>query len=127
MDLFGPLPKTKEGYQFIFMVEDICTRWLQIFPLRVATKEQCSLTLLNEIILRYGVLHRLHTDDGSQFISAVMQKLPYCLGIKQSLTQIYHPQTNSVERKNRDMKRLISIYVGKNYLKILFHKSHHIY
>ena len=96
------------------MIEDIRTRWIEIFPLREGTAEQCALVLLNEIILRYGVPRRLHSDKGSQFISAVMQKLTYCLGIKQSLTPIYHPQSNPVERKNRDMKTQLAIYVGKN-------------
>ena len=115
VDLFGPLPRTKDGYQWIFMVEDICTRWIEIFPLKEGTAEQCALKLLNEVVLRYGVPRQLHSDNGSQFISAVMQKLTFCLGIKQSLTPVYHPQSNPVERKNRDMKCQLAIYVGRNH------------
>ena len=117
VDLFGPLPKTEEGYQWILIVEDICSRWVEIFPLKDATAENCALTLLNEVILRYGIPRRLHTDNGSQFISALMQKLTFCLGIKQTFTAIYHPEANPVERKNRDLKTQLAICVGKDHTK----------
>lgn len=44
-----------------------------------------------------------------------MQKLTYCLGIQQSFTPVYHPQANPVERKNRDLKTLLAIYVQKDH------------
>lgn len=117
VDLFGPLPRTIEGYQWILIVEDICSRWVELFALKDATAENCAITLLNEVVLRYGVPRRIHTDNGTQFISALMQKLTFCLGIKQTFTPIYHPQSNPVERKNRDLKAQLSICVGTDHKK----------
>lgn len=117
VDLFGPLPRTIEGYQWILIVEDICSRWVEIFALKEGSAENCALTLLNEVILRYGVPRRIHTDNGTQFISALMQKLTYCLGIQQTFTPVYHPEANPVERKNRDLKTQLSICVGKDHHK----------
>lgn len=115
VDLFGPLPRTSNGHQWILAVEDICSRWMELFALKEASAENCALILLNEIILRYGVPRRIHTDNGSQFISALMQKLTFCLGIQQTFTPVYHPEANPVERKNRDLKTQLSICVGKDH------------
>lgn len=115
IDLFGPLPRTTNGNQWIFIVEDICSRWTELFALRVASAENCALILLNEILLRYGIPRRIHSDNGPQFVSAVLQKLAYCLGIQQSFTPVYHPEANPVERKNRDLKVQLSICVGQDH------------
>lgn len=65
IDLFGPLPTTAEGYQWIFIVEDIATRWVEIFPLKRATAENCARTLIDEVMLRYGIPRRIISDNGS--------------------------------------------------------------
>ncbi|GFW30429.1 pro-Pol polyprotein [Trichonephila clavipes] len=64
-----------------------------------ATAKECAMTLLNEVFLRYGVPRRLISDNGTQFVSAVMQQLCFVLDINQSLIPVYHPQANPVERK----------------------------
>lgn len=115
IDLFGPLPRTPQGHQWILIVEDLCSRWTELFPLKTASAENCALILLNEVFLRYGIPRRVHSDNGTQFISSVMQKLTYCLGIVQSFTPVYHPEANPVERKNRDLKVQLSIYVGQDH------------
>ena len=95
VDLFGPLPRTNDGHQWILIVADLCSRWVELFALREASAENCALILLNEIILRFGVPRKVHTDNCTQFISALMQKLTFCLGIRQSFTPCYHPEVES--------------------------------
>lgn len=111
MDLFGPLPITAEVFQWIFIVEDVASKWMELFPLRRATAEACARTLIDKVILRYGTPRRIISDNGPQFIGAVMQQVSHCLGFIQSLTPVYHPKANPVERKNRDMKTQLSILV----------------
>ncbi|XP_018318431.1 uncharacterized protein K02A2.6-like [Agrilus planipennis] len=71
--------------------------------------------MVNEVFLRYGVTRRIISDNGTQFISSVMQKICYCLDIQQRFTPVYHPSANMVERKNRDLKTQLSILVGQNH------------
>lgn len=115
IDLFGPLPRTPQGNQWILIVEDLCSRWTELFALAEASAENCATILLNEVFLRYGIPRRVHSDNGTQFISAVMQKLTYCLKIEQTFTPVYHPEANPVERKNRDLKVQLSICVGQDH------------
>lgn len=111
VDLFGPLPTTDEGYQWILIAEDVASRWIELFPLKEATAEMCAKLLIEEVFLRYGVPRRLKTDNGVQFISAIMQQVTFCFKIQQQFTPVYHPQANPVERKNRDMKAQLAILV----------------
>ncbi|GBM32806.1 Gag-Pol polyprotein [Araneus ventricosus] len=101
--------------KWIFIVEDCTTKWVELFPLKQATAKECALTLLNEVFLRYGLPRRLISDNGSQFVSAIMQQLCYVLNINQSLIPVHHPQANPVERKNRDLKPRLAMMVGNNH------------
>lgn len=64
----------------------------------------CSMTLLNEIFLRYGLPRRVICDNGRQFVSDVMQHLYHQLYIKQPLIHVDHPQANTFDRKKRYLK-----------------------
>lgn len=115
IDLFGPLPVTPQGYRWIFIIEDTMTKWVELFPLISATAIECAQTLLTEIFTRYGMPRKIISDNGVQFVSAVMQQVLSVLGIKQSLIPVYHPESNPVERKNKDLKVQLAILVNKNH------------
>ncbi|GBL77810.1 hypothetical protein AVEN_153007-1 [Araneus ventricosus] len=61
-------------------------------------------SFVEEVFLRYGLPRRLISDNGPQFISAETQQTCNFLGIKQDFIPVYHPQANSSESKNRDLK-----------------------
>ena len=88
---------------------------MELFALKEATAQNCALALLNEVLLRYGIPRRIHSDNGVQFISSLMQKMAYVLGIKQTFTPVYHPESNPVERKNRDIKTQLAILAGNDH------------
>ncbi|GBL79856.1 Transposon Tf2-6 polyprotein [Araneus ventricosus] len=111
IDLFGPLPETSSGKKWIFLVEDTSTKWVELFSLKEATSVNCAKTLVEEVFLRYKLPRRLISDNGPQFISAVMQQTCNFLGIKQDLIPVYHPQANPSERKNGDLKPRPAILV----------------
>ncbi|GFT00038.1 integrin alpha-PS1 [Trichonephila clavipes] len=115
IDLFGPLPETPTGKKWIFIVEDTSTKWVELFALAEATAENCAKTLIKEVLLRYGLPRRLISDNGPQFISAVMQLTCDLLEITQDLIPVYHPQANSSECKNRDLKPRLAILVGEEH------------
>ncbi|GFU47908.1 transposon Tf2-8 polyprotein [Trichonephila clavipes] len=111
IDLFGPLPESKDGKRWILIIEDCTTKWVELFALLNATAKECAITLIEEVLLRYGIPRRLISDNGTQFVSAVMQQICYLLYIHQSLIPVYHPQANPVERKNRYLKPRLAILV----------------
>ncbi|GFV31172.1 retrovirus-related Pol polyprotein from transposon 412 [Trichonephila clavipes] len=111
IDLFGTLPESKDGKRLILIIEDCTTKWVELFALPNATAKECAITLIEEDLLRYGIPRRLISDNGTQFVSAVIQQICYLLNIHQSLILVYHPQANPVERKNRDLKPRLGILV----------------
>ncbi|GFU69236.1 retrovirus-related Pol polyprotein from transposon 297 [Trichonephila clavipes] len=76
--------------------KDTSTKWVELFALAEATAENCAKTLI-EVLLRYGLPRRLISDNGPQFISAVMQLTCDLLEITQDLIPVYHPQANPSE------------------------------
>jgi hypothetical protein len=111
IDLFGPLPPASTGERWILIIEDYATRWIELFALVDATADRCAWTCVNEVCLRYGIPRKLISDNGTQFISAIMQKICFCLGISQAFTPVYHPEANPVERRNRDLKTQLAIQI----------------
>ena len=115
IDLFGPLPQGQSGEKWIFLVEDMATRWVELYALKEATSEVCARTLIEDYFLRYGFPRRIVSDNGVQFISAVMQQCMFVLGIGQELLPLYHPAANPAERKNRDLKFQLSRLVDTDH------------
>lgn len=111
IDLFGPLPEGDQGERWVLLIEDVATRWVELFSLADATAETCSRKLLEEYFLRYGLPRRIVSDNGPQFVSAVMQQCMHVMGVKQELIPLYHPEANPAERKNRDLKVQLSMLV----------------
>ncbi|GFT75750.1 uncharacterized protein TNCV_3125451 [Trichonephila clavipes] len=77
IDLFGPLPESKDGKRWILIIEDCTTGWVELFALPNAPAKECAITLIEEVLLRYGIPRRLISDYGTQFVSAVMQHICY--------------------------------------------------
>ncbi|GBL90086.1 hypothetical protein AVEN_115936-1, partial [Araneus ventricosus] len=101
IDLFGPLPRTATGKQWIFIVEDCSTRWIELFAHAQATAHGCTTTLIEEFFMRYGILRRIISDNGPQFISSILQQVCCTLNINQNLIPVNFLQANSVERKKQ--------------------------
>ncbi|GFT76597.1 pro-Pol polyprotein [Trichonephila clavipes] len=97
IDLFGPLPESKDGKRWILIIEDCTTKWVELFALPNATAKECAITLIEEVLLRYGIPRHLISDNGTQLVSAVMQQICYLLNIHQSLYTI-HKLTQLNER-----------------------------
>ncbi|GFS74447.1 retrovirus-related Pol polyprotein from transposon 412 [Trichonephila clavipes] len=115
IDLFGPLPETDSGKQYIFIVEDCATKWVELFALSQASARQCATALIEEISMRHGITRLIISDNGTQFVSAVLQQICFTLNISQNLIPVYSPQSNPVERKNRDLKPRLGILVGEDH------------
>ena len=113
MDLMGPLPTSVAANKHILVVIDYFTKWAELFALPDATAETVAERLLEDVISRFGMPEYLHTDQGSQFESAVFQQLCTLLGIEKTRTIPYHPQSDGLaERLNRTVQDMLAGYVN---------------
>ena len=68
--------------------------------------------LVNEVICRFGVPDSVHTDQGRNFESTLLQEICQLLGIKKTRTTPYHPRSDGlIERFNRTLLNMLSTAV----------------
>ncbi len=117
IDLMGPLPRSPERNEYLLVVVDYYTRWVELTPLRTATAQTVARFLRKDIFTRWGVPDYILSDRGPQFVSSVFQELCEQWTVTPKLTTAYHPQTNMTERVNRTLKCMIASYVDDNHSK----------
>ena len=61
-----PLPISSHGNKYILVITDLCTKWIEAFPLKDMTAITLATTILNEVIFGYGVPSGLHSQPRSQ-------------------------------------------------------------
>jgi len=112
IDILGPLPKSAKGNLFILVVTDRFSKLTQAVPLRSIKALDVSIAFVNEWVFKYGAPRRLLSDNGSQFISDLFQRVCSVLEVHNALTMTYHPQTNGqTERFNRSLTAMLRCYV----------------
>ena len=108
-DIMGPLPTTLKGNKYILVITDLFTKWTEAFPLITTDSNTLATVLIDEIVCRFGVPEAIHSDQGSNFVSKVIQALCSELGVKLSQTTAYHPEGNcQVEHFNRTLEGMLS-------------------
>lgn len=108
IDLVGPIsPPSSSGNRFILCVVDYATRYPEAVALPGITTEQVAEALCR-IFSRMGVPNQILSDQGSQFVSAVMQEVYRLLSIQHITSTPYHAQSNGlVEKFNGTLKSMI--------------------
>lgn len=114
-DIMGPLPPSSRGNRYILVVTDLFTKWVEAFPLKETSSETLARTLFDEVICRYGVPEELHSDQGKNLCSSLIQCLCEMLGIRRTNTTAYHPQGNGqTERFNRTLESILAKLLQDN-------------
>ena len=112
IDIVGPLPKTSQGNVHIVVAVDYLTKWPEARAIPDATADSVAKFFYEDIICRHGCPKEIVSDNGSAFISQMVEKLLQQHQIKHRLISPYHPQTNGlVERFNRTLCKAIAKYV----------------
>lgn len=105
---FLSLERSKGGYENILVITDHFTRYAQAFPTRNQLAKTTAKILFENFIVHYGFPARLHSDQGRNFESHVIQELCSLAGVIKSRTTPYHAMGNGmVERFNQTLLNML--------------------
>ena len=111
--IWGPLPETARGNKHLLVVMDHFTKWCEVFPTKDQKAHTIAQILVSTIFSCFGPPSVIHSDQGRNFESHLMQEVCQLMGIHKSRTTAYHPQCDGlVERQNRTLQDILSAYVS---------------
>ena len=115
MDIMGPLPETPNGNQYILVVADYFTKWTESYALPNHRAITVAEAIVTQFITRFGVPKQLHSDQGRDFESNLIQEICKLLQIDKSRTTPYRPQSDGlVERFNRTLQNMLATLVNEH-------------
>ncbi len=114
VDLIGPLHRTDQGNEYIVVMQDHFTKWIE--GAAVATKEAMLVAdvIVNEWVYKHGTPLNLHSDRGTEFTAVVHRCLCDLLRIHKTYSMAYNLQSNgAVERCNRTLLSMLRTVVSE--------------
>lgn len=111
VDFVGPLPRSKSGNTFLFVVVDGFSKFVHAHPMRVATAASAIKCLREHIFLLFGTPRYLVSDNGSQFVSALFKSFLDEFKVTTWHTARYHPQANAAEAANKTVETAMRTFL----------------
>lgn len=109
VDILGPLPESTAGNSYILVVGDYFTKWLEAYAIPNQEAITVAKKLVDQMFCRFSPPEQLHSDQGKQFESKLIQEVCNLLRIKKTRTSPYHPQCDGlVERSNRTLLNMLA-------------------
>ena len=115
VDITGPFPRGESGNAYVLVVSDYFTRWVEAYAIPNQEAVTVANKLVEEFFCRFSIPEQLHSDQGRQFESSIMQEVCKLLHIHKSRTTPYHPQCDGlVERLNRTLIGMLATTVHEH-------------
>ena len=94
----------KNGYSHVLGLRDRLTRWVEGFPCKTTTAEEFAPHLL-AVSQRYGPFESICMDNAEYFVQRNIDLLLGLMGSNRKRISPYRPQSNPMERSNKDIMR----------------------
>ena len=92
VDLMGLLTESKSGNCYVMVEGDYFSRWMEAIPVPNQKATTIAEKLVDEVFLRFSPPEQLHSDQGRQFESNLVNEVCKLLHINKTRTTPYHPQ-----------------------------------
>jgi IS30 family transposase len=125
MDFIVGLPRTRDGYDSIWVIVDRLTKVAHFIPVKTTySGAKLAELYISKIVCLHGVPKKIVSDRGTQFTSRFWQKLHESMDTKLNFSSAYHPQTDGqTERTNQileDVLRACALKHGGSWDKSFF-------
>ena len=109
VDILGPLPESTAGNCYVLVAADYFTKWVETYAIPNQEAVTVAKKLTEQMFCRFSPPDQLHSDQGRQFESKLLQEICKIFHIKKTRTTPYHPQCDGqVERFNRTLLHMLS-------------------
>ena len=107
-DLVGPMDPGQGGARFILTAICMASRWPDAIPLRTVTAEDVAEGMF-AVFSRTGIPLQILTDQGPQFLSALVKSMCSQLRVDNIKTAPYHPECNGmIERMHGTLNSMLT-------------------
>lgn len=111
VDIVGPLPVTESGNKYLLTLQDSLTKFSDCIPLSEVTSVSVALALAENFISRFGCPKVIQTDQGSQFMSQMMETFCEIFKIRLMNSTAYHPESlGALERSHHTFIQYLKQY-----------------
>lgn len=110
VDLFGPLPRTRNGFSFIFVAVELTSKFVSFTPLRRATAKSVSWAFVKNFLKEVKHVDKVISDNGAQFRSKLWLRTLRRRKIKPVFVSLYHAASNPSERCMKELGKLCRMY-----------------
>ena len=108
------MPLDNHGYQFVLLIGDIFSKFIQAVALKDQTSHSIAEGFLKNWIYVHGTPFYLLTDQGSNVDGEIVTEICNIFGIEKSRSSAYHSQGNGFAERNirsvRDMLRAVLLH-----------------
>jgi hypothetical protein len=95
MDFIVGLPRTRDGYDSIWVIVDRLTKVAHFIPVKTTySGAQLAELYMSRIVCLHGVPKKNVSDRGTQFTSRFWKRLYESMDTKLNFSSVYHPQTD---------------------------------
>uniref|UniRef100_A0A2N9G531 Uncharacterized protein n=1 Tax=Fagus sylvatica TaxID=28930 RepID=A0A2N9G531_FAGSY len=109
LDLIGPINPSSGGYIWILVATEYFSKWVEAVPLRKATGAAVANFIREHIITRFGIPHKIISDNGTPFVNKNVREVLEHYRIKHRRSTPYYPQGNGqAEATNRMLLHILS-------------------
>lgn len=115
IDTVGALTPSQSGNLHLVVVVDYYSRAVIVWPPPSIDGPTIAQQFFERVICTHGCPREVSSDNGSAFISKVVQAMSNLYGLHQKFSSSFHPQTQgAVERANRSVLTVLRNYVAEN-------------
>jgi hypothetical protein len=98
VDLFGPLPTSESGYDYVMICVEYFSKHVEAIPLKDKYSSTTAKAFLSNVIARFGACAEVVTDGGREFQGEFAQLLEQCF-IDHRVTSPNHPQADGLAER----------------------------
>jgi hypothetical protein len=120
MDFIVGLPRTRDGYDSIWVIVDRLTKVAHFIPVKTTySGAQLAELYMSRIVCLHGVPKKIVSDRGTQFTSRFWKRLHESMDTKLNFSLAYHPQMERTNQMLEDMLRACALKHGRSWDKSL--------